>query len=406
MDRKVVFTSVVVSFLLIGGSLSARECPSKLNAHNFDITDTLSLGAEIRMFYLGVDVGENLPVSGVVTFDNNYFGGAKLSLTYYPVSELSVVIEGEVRYKNPGWVTNEGFSGRPWQAFLGYDSDTLFANAGLQIFQFGTAALLDERFIGLETGYKNKDFDISLFWGITHNWLLRSTSNCLWVRYTSQTEGWKTISSDLRNYVLGAKYGLKIFKPHQLQLMIMYSHPTFRELQNFSGSIFVKGPIIKKRLSYIIEPLMISSHPEDRYYYVYGIVSELRYHIPVFEREPILTLGTATILNDVPERAINPVYENLSWGFLKRYSLHQGHIGEIKLLWEATNNIHPYANYFLQSKDYTSKNASDELDAGLIFEFMKGLITLNTSFVALNMAGPYIPSYGAYIELRTIIGKE
>ncbi|MGC9042767.1 MAG: hypothetical protein ACP5KG_02800 [Myxococcota bacterium] len=46
---------------MISGIGLARECPSKLNAHNFDITDTLSLGAEVRLFYLGVDVGENLP---------------------------------------------------------------------------------------------------------------------------------------------------------------------------------------------------------------------------------------------------------------------------------------------------------------------------------------------------------
>lgn len=402
---------LVILFVFLCSFAVARECPSKLNAHNFDITDNLSLGAEIRMFYLGMDVGENLPISGVEKFDNNYFGGLRLSMTYYPLSELSVIVEGELRYKNPGWTENNGFSGRPWQGYVGYDSEHLYANAGLQIFQFGTAALLDERFIGIEGGYKDKDFEISLLWGVTHNWLLRSTSNCLWIKYTSQTEGWKTISSDFRNYILGLKGGLKVFRPHQIQIIYLYSHPTFEELQSNAFSLYAKGPVIRKRLSYVIEPVFIVpakiyNRGSEIKSNVFGIVSELRLHLPVFEREPLLTLGTATVLNDVEEKAINPVYENLSWGFLKRYSLRQGHIGEIKFSWEILPFLKPFANYYLQSTDYTAQKSSDELDAGLMFEFMKGLISLNTSFVALNMSGPYSPSYGAYIELRTIIGKE
>lgn len=390
----------------MGVSAYSRECPSKLNAHNFDITDTLSLGAEIRLFYLGVDVGENLPVSGVESFDNNYFGGLRLSLTYFPITELSVVLEGEIRYKNPGWVTNEGFSGRPWQGYVSYDSGALFINGGLQIFQFGTAALLDERFIGLEGGYKHKDFELSILWGVTHNWLLRSTSNCLWVRYTSQTEGWKTISSDFRNYIFGLKYGLKILKPHQFQILFLYAHPSFEELQSNGISLYAKGPIIKKRLSYVLEPLLLFNHFDSGYATIPALVSEIRYHIPILENEPLLVMGFATVLIDTEEKRINPVFENLSWGYLKRYSIRQGHIGEIKLQWDVTKNIKPYINYYIQSTDFSSKEASDEMDTGIIFEFMKGLITLNTSFVALNMAGPYLPSYGAYVELRTIIGKE
>ncbi|MGB9600661.1 MAG: hypothetical protein ACP5QK_05250 [Myxococcota bacterium] len=159
-------------------------------------------------------------------------------------------------------------------------------------------------------------------------------------------------------------------------------------------------------MSYAVEPLIIFNHFESDYASIPALVSEIRFHIPIFEDEPLLILGFATVLIDVAERRINPTYENLSWGYLKRYSIRQGHIGELKFNWDITSNIKPYINYFIQSTDYSSKNASDEMDAGFIFEFKKGLITLNTSFVALNMAGPYTPSYGAYIELRTIIGKE
>lgn len=141
-------------------------------------------------------------------------------------------------------------------------------------------------------------------------------------------------------------------------------------------------------------------------YTVYGIVAEMRYHIPLFKREPQLGAGIATVVNSVPESAIIPVFENLSWGYIKRYSLHQRHIGKAEVIWRLSDYFNPYARYFVQSEDLSSRDTSDELDAGIILEFKKGLITLNTAFVALNMVGSYLASYGVYIELRTIIGRE
>lgn len=233
-----LFVLMAVSFSSSNRVL-ARECPSKLNAHNFDISNTLSMGAEIRLFYLGMDVGENLPISGITTFDNNYFGGLRISMTYFPVSDLSIILDGELRYKNPGWVANEGFSPRPRQGYVAYDAEHFYTKGGLQILQFGTGAVLDERFIGgFEGGYNNRYFEFSLMLGLAHNLLLRSTSNCLWVRYTSQTEGWKTISSDLKNYVLGIRGGLKILRPHQLQILYLYSHPSFENLRSNAISLY------------------------------------------------------------------------------------------------------------------------------------------------------------------------
>ncbi len=106
MKLHLVCPILVVSLILPGFVASARECPSKLPSHMFQVLDSLELGLEFRSFYFGAAVGDGLPSSDEDPdrdFQNNLMLALKPAAAWFPVDGLTLSFEAEVRFAYPGW---------------------------------------------------------------------------------------------------------------------------------------------------------------------------------------------------------------------------------------------------------------------------------------------------------------
>jgi hypothetical protein len=390
-----------------------------MQAHPYQLSEKLSLGAELRLFYIGMDFGDGMPLSEVVDdFDNALLLGTRLSLNWYPTDFLTIVLEPEFRYKSRGWEEWDGFNRRLWQGFLAFDFGRFQTTLGMQLFSFGQGAALDDRFLGASFGFDHKKVGFSVFGGLTYDGLRRSGTNCLFEEYTSTTAAWKTISHNLgENFAVGATFSLKVLRPWRMILLYLLSFPHFEHLRSHTIALDVGGPLKPQVASLHLEPLLFI---DDQAKVMLGLVGDLRLHLHFLGKEPLLRIGAASSFLDTPEQRLRPVFENLSWGFLKRYSLYHGFIGMARLDWtfevkgkRALATLKPFAHYYIQRFDFKKHSQktnellylTDELDAGIAIGVNR-LYNFVVAFVGLNLASDYEePSLGAYVEARIVFGE-
>lgn len=397
---------MVLLLLLCPTGARARHCPSRLPGHLYELHEKFSLGAELRAFYFGVSVGEEMPTSLVNserTFENNVFFGLKPRMEWYPTSGLNVVMEFELRYRWPGWETYAvpGLQMRPTEVIVEYEKKAFRLIGGFQSFTFGTTALLDQRFWGLMAQYKKRKFSLAIFGGATMRRFMRSANNCLWMSYLSVSTGWKTVSDDMGNGIVGLTFNLKTLKPFHFRALYLYSHPGIEKLRSHALSIHVRGPIVRPYLYFEAEALAFLDHNN---YFMPGYVALLRGRFGRSRRAPSMSIGLAGTLRGTSDRRMVPVYENLSWGLIRRYSVFHGNVGFIRAAWPAFKFLKLFSRYYMQSFAFSSEDFSDELDLGVNIK-IGGLYDITLAYVGLNLAPGAKPSHAVYLEARIIFGK-
>lgn len=398
---------LLLSTLLLvwAAPVAARDCPSKLPSHLFEVTDSLSIGAEVRAFFVGLNVGEGLALTAgdLDEWDSAFLGGLRTSLLWTPFDDWSLTWEGEARYKYPGWENRPvpGLDGRLWQLYVGYDHEPVEVSAGMQIVNFGMSSMLDQRFVALRGEFKADMFTAGLLAGVTMEEMTRNASNCLWVRYTSETTGWRTLSHELDNAIAGATFTWKGFRPWRFQSAYFWARPSWEKQRSHNLVAWIGGPLIPRILSLDLEPAVMLS---DSQRVMGSLVGELRFTLPaLLGSSPTLRLAAGSAFGYDDDVRYMPVFENLSWGYLKRYSLYEGHLLQARFDWDVLDWLRPSARYVAQTFNFTKERSSDELDAGMEFN-VNEVYWLVLSYVGLNLVGPYQPSHGLYAELRVVFG--
>jgi hypothetical protein len=418
-DRLVAGVAITLATLafLAPSPASARDCPSLLSGHLFQIGDTLELGAEFRAFYFGVSVGEGLPVSPDPMlelgwpWENNVFLGLRTLLYWYPAEGLTFVVEDEIRYRWPGWDGHAvpGLDHRPVSLFVEYETHDLTFTGGLHSFAFGTSAVLDQRFIGLSAQYEHDVFSIELLGGMTARHYMRNAAHSMWMSYMSDTNGWKFTSENLaENFAAGLIFSLRrVVRPYRLQLLYLYSHTSYEHLRSHAVSLHFAGPIWSPYLSFVLEAMVLIDHENHP---LPGMVAELRARFGRSANIPSLSVGAASsFLHTIPgvdddpadERRLASVYENLSLGMIRRFNLRQGHIFYTRANWQIIEQVGLFAAYYL---NINGVGVADELDVGVSLQ-VNDLYRLSLAYVGMDVAGEPVSSHAIYAEARIIIGR-
>lgn len=408
----------------------ARDCPSTCSGYMYSIGDSLEMCADFRLFYFGLGVGQDLPTSsddGERRWDNNVFIGLRPLVYWYPADGLTIGIEHEARFRWPGWEENvvpgtdwavAGLDERPTLFFIEYETHGVTMSAGLQPFSFGSSALLDQRFIGAQVGYDHEVFNLAAFGGITMRNLMRNAAHSMWMSYQSDTNGWKFTSNDpSENWAVGMTFSLKVVRPYRLQLLYLYSSPSFEHLESHGLSLSFSGPIWRPYLSFSLEPVLLMMQQGlwsgDRDW-MPGLVAELRARFGDDASAPELLLGGASSFLDDEHHHAESVYENLSWGMIRRFNLRQGHLVRARFQWQIIDQVRVYADYVVAiERDVGDGHVviEDELDAGLWVQW-NDLYRLNLAYVGLNLGreptieGQAEASHGIYAEVRIVLGEQ
>jgi hypothetical protein len=416
----ILFFLVTAISLTPGRTALARDCPSLLSGRLFQIGDTLELGAEFRSFYFGAAVGEGLPISpgpdeADYPWDNNVFLGLRALLYWYPAEGLTIAVEDELRYRWPGWEASgvPGLDNRPVSLFIEYETNGITVTGGLQSFYFGTAAVLDQRFLGLSAQLEHEVFSIEVFGGVTMRHFMRNAAHSMWMSYMSDTNGWKYASQDLsENFAIGAIFSLRsVVRPFRLELLYLISEASLEQLRSQAVSLHFAGPIWRPYLSFVLEPLVVIDSDANVFP---GVVAEVRARFGSEANLPTLSVGGASsflhLQDDDPAARYNAVYENLSLGMIRRFNLHQGHVLYARAAWQIIDYVGLFAGYYanidvaIDPTEGRVLDVNDELDVGVALQ-VNDLYRMNLAYVAMNLAGDHDTSHGVYVEARIIIGR-
>ncbi|NOZ87902.1 MAG: hypothetical protein GXP49_16900 [Deltaproteobacteria bacterium] len=404
-----VSITFILLFLLCPGEAFSRNCPSRLPSHQYEATDWLSMGLELRSFYFGADVGDGLPSSNIDRVDkayqHNIMEGVRAGVSFFPLDDLTISLEGELRYRWPGWTGKriKGLDLRLTQALIEYDADPIDLTGGVQILTFGSGAVLDQRFIALTGTYKTAWFNVTAFGGLTQRNMMKSAANCMWMRYMSDTNGWKFLSQRLfDNLVAGLTFSLKILRPHRIKLLYLFSRPSVYELGGHSLALSFSGPAVSRYLSYLVEPLALLDNGRRL---IAGSVFEVRLRAGKGRHSLRFRVGAALAFNASKKHRMDYVYENLSWGMIRRFNLHGGNIFAFRTAWPLADWAKPFAKYYVQTWKYSSKSLQDELDLGVEFR-LRELYSLVLAYTGMNLASPDLyASHGVYLEARVVFGE-
>ncbi len=402
--------SLLLAFLFLATPFqaSARDCPSRLAGHLYEVNDKLSIGAELRGFYVGASIGDNMPTSALKNpFEHNGLFALKPRAEFFFNDDLSAIAEVSFRFAFPGWESNpiQHFTPRLNEVRLNYEHKGLILSAGLQTFLFGTTGLIDQRFIGLKAGYRKRKYGIELFAGTTSRMFMKNTVNCLWMRYVSYNNAWKTLAPTFTNIATGTILTWKPIRHYRFQFLYLLSYPNVEPLRSHSFSFYARGPIVRRRLSFRFEAMGYLDHT---LYFMPAFVAMLNIHLTKGRLSPKIHLGVASTFLGTGDHHFSPVYENLAWGLMQRYSLHHGSIGFARLSWIPKRShklkIKLFADYFAQSYSFKKHDTSDELDVGVKFT-INNLYDIKLAYVGLNLAPAPKPSHFAYLEVRILFGS-
>lgn len=405
------FTFALVA-LFAPNRAEARDCPTTCSGYLWQIGDTLELGAEFRLFYFGAGVGEDMPTSrrdGERHFEHNIFMAMRPLLYWYPVDGLTIAIEHEARFRWPGWQENAvpgtdfaiaGFDHRPTVLFLEYETHGFAMTWGLQPFAFGSGAVLDQRFMGLALEYDHENFNVSAFGGLTMRNFMRNAAHSMWMSYTSATNGWKfTSNNPAENWGVGMTFSIKNVRPFRLRFLYLYSNPSYDHLESHAYSLHFSGPLWRPYLSFVLEPVFLM-HPEEQL--LPGVVAEIRARFGRTATSPQLLVGGASSFLNDEDRHMSSVFENLSYGLIRRFNLFQGHIVRTRFSWQVIDYVRVYADYVVA---FPHDGLTDELDVGLWMQ-LNDLYRLNLAYVGINLAGEAQASHAIYAEARIVIGPQ
>ncbi len=412
-----MLSASIVAFALMN-SVVAKDCPSKLPSHVVQATDWLEVGAELRSMTVGMVPGDALSSPPPDDdFDLAELAGVKLLAYAYPTDSLTLVLEPEIRYKHPGW-EDEAIPGlwplRFNQALAEYDFGKAKVTAGIQNIAWGTGAILDARLIGMSVDYSSKAFAVGLFGAVAKDSMLRNSDVCLWRRYAGGKGWWRHVTdTPSENRVAGASFSLKLLKPWKIKGLVYVASLTGDtpggeggrgdlEPEDLSGtfaSMNVTAPIVSRRASFSLEPLLSVQGDETRV----ATVGLLRLTPFDGRHSPRGRFGVAATFTD---GFVAPAMEGLSWGYLRRYSVHDGQLGTFRMKWPLSDEVDLRLDYQIALADDWSDALGDELDAGVELAPWDERYRVTFAFAALDLAGPLESSLGGYVELRLIAGAK
>jgi len=399
-------SALLLSSSLWSGLAEAKDCPSKLPSHTKEITDTLEMGVELRTIGVALAPGEGTAIPEAIdpdaSVDVSLMAGLRFLTYYYPTDFLTFTFEPEMRGKMPGW-DEENIQGfwpmRLNQAMVELETGDVESALGIQTIAWGTNALLDIRGMGAKSGYSNSHVAVEGFAAMTQKPMLRNGPSCLWERYTLGRYEWKDISSTMSdNRIVGGTISYKDLKPWKLKALYFYSDTTADDTDGHFFSANITGPLIKKRLSLMVEPVLTLNSDGD---IKAGSIGMFRMSLFDGKHAPRGRIGFATNFTEDP---VASIWENLSWGYLRRYSLHDENLATMRIQIPFHDNVRAQLNYNAASSSFADGVDSDELNAGFLFDW-SSLITVNLSAVALDVVGDPEPSLGGYLEMRLIGGS-
>ncbi len=386
----------------------ARNCKSELPANLAEPTDWLAVGGEFRSLYLGAHVGDGFPLSGaegLAPWDNRILLGVRPLIEIYPSDTLAVVVEADWRLRFPSWAERPVPHNdlRLTQALVEWEPGKFKITGGIQTLNYGTGALLDQRFLAVEAKLSFKPVSFTLFGGMTNRYLMKNALNCGFSEYISHTQAWKVTSTYMHeNIALGANFAIKSLKPFKLKGMYLLSRPSSGELYSHSIAVTVGGPIVKRFLSFTVEPMLLINVDG---FALPAALFQLRSN---FAKGLDIRLGAAGSFRQASGVRFSAVYENMSWGTLQRFNLHQGMIGMARASYLIKDHVRPFAKYtvrFRQSNRGYDGLMGDELEFGVEGK-ISALYKLSGSYVAANLAGSNRPSHMAFVELRIVLGPQ
>ncbi|MBN2797645.1 MAG: hypothetical protein JXX28_00710 [Deltaproteobacteria bacterium] len=378
----------------------ARDCPSHVGNHTVAVTDTLAVGAEARLIGVGVAPSEGLLEAQREPWDHEAMAGLRGLVEWYPSDLFGAVLEGEVRYRTGGWQENTIPGLDPFranQAFLELYTGALETRVGLQHVSFGSTALLDSRMMGARLELGTRPIAFSLFGGAVLREMLRSGDGCLWYHYQADRIAWKSLSNEMGDNVLvggtfqGKRRGVR------LRGLYLLSLSRNEDVAGQGASLSIAAPLAGSALGLTVEPLAWKNGEEP---WTPGAMAVLRWRVWDAKDAVQLRVGTALALPSADATAPRPVYENLSWGALRRYSLHDERLGMMDAVWPVHGWVEPQLAWYLQSDGAA---LSDELDLGALWT-VGGKHTVKTSAVLLDLAGEAPASPGVHLEFRGVIG--
>jgi hypothetical protein len=396
--------AAAASVTLAPAPAAARDCPSLLQGHLFELGDTVELGFEIRAFYLGLSAGEGLPTSrpdGGRRWTDHVLTGLRTLVYWYPADGLTLGLEDEIRYRWPGWFDRAapGLDHRPVQLFLAWESRGAEVVVGLQPFAFGTGAALDQRFVGASFGVRSRVIAFASFGGATMRHFMRNAANSMWMSTTSDTNGWKLLSQDLgENWVAGVTASLRFLRPYRLEALYLFSRTGYEHLRSHVVAVHAAGPIVRGALSFVVEPLLMI---DERGLALPALVAELRAVLGAGERAPTLLVAGATALRHDDDRRFDSPFENLSWGAIRRFNLFQGHLARLRFAWPLHERFRAYVDWVVA---VPGRAIEDELDAGVEVR-VSDLYRLTLAYVGANLVDSALPSHAVYVEARVIVGR-
>ncbi len=388
--------------VLLAGQAQAKDCPSDLPSHTAAVGDWAELGAELRSVTVAMSPGDDLATPDPDGFDLAFMEALRGLAILYPSDALTIVAEPEVRYKNPGW--EDGPLPGLWpmrinQALVEVDTGKLGLDVGIQNLAWGSGALLDVRALGVSAQYSTKPVKLGLFAAMSRQSMLRNSEACLWYRYAAARNGWKSLSENPRdNPVLGADLSIKKLGAWRIKGLYLASLTQNEALRGHFLALSTTGPLVERRVTLAVEPVM-QLHDGS---VSAGAVGMLRMTLFDGDHAPHGRVGFASSFTEADPVA--SVWEGLSWGYLRRYSIHDGHIGMLRIAWPVNDWLKPKLQYHVQSAKLSDGAAGDELDLGVELKLAE-LYRAHLSLVGLDLAGPLEPSLGGFVEIRLIAGE-
>jgi hypothetical protein len=384
--------------LLLSGEVLSKDCPSKLPS-NLNEYDSFAWGVEGRLLYNGIP-GDKSGSNGYNYHKLKF--GIKSELDLFLSDNSTIVAEIDYKQHNRGNKSpnNSGETLRANQFLYDYDTDKLSSIAGLQMHSYSSSILIDQRFIGESLTIKKDRFNAGIFVGASQKDMFRALNNSFFHSYSKTYQSWKSpISNKVENYAIQLHYSYLKYRPFKIKGYFLSSLPQKESLRSNALAIMIAGPIKKRTWSFHFEGMVFENSQHD---ILPGMLLSSRIQ-PVSWLE--LDVGLLTKISSDKQKKINPIYENIAWGIIKKYSIYSDHVAKLKIDFKVNDAIKPFIHYYAQSTNFSTGDLTDELDTGLEYNF-KGFrkkdYFLRLSYIYLEFAGDKKNKSGIHGEFRII----
>ncbi|MCP2620234.1 hypothetical protein NLC35_03195 [Candidatus Aminicenantes bacterium AC-334-K16] len=359
--RKLVICGIV-ALAVLGASLQAKDCPSRLYANLHQIGNSpFSWSFELRAFDYNVE-GENY-----------FFYGLGGLLRFEPHKNL--IIDLEAVYREKKYVdcqrikTVSPIQIKALNFQYSFEKIPVEIVAGRQEIRVGSGLVLNDFFDGLATQISIGDFELNFGAGLLALPIAKKTLSCQKCYFYEYKSCWKGFcNADYGDFKMIFAGILKRLGPNTFG--VNYLH-TFSKDPHFDSAVIssygrIKLPLGVRSVSeFAVQRLFYSNE------WAYGFYWELS---RVWRARKI---GTFIVKlqniygSKIDNTFFSPVFGNIFLGERMHYSIRQGNTfgASIKILPRFWRAIDLYTAYFVNSREYFSPLLTDEFDIGINIRF-------------------------------------